>query len=217
MQEQRETHTIQYRLGLKPRTSCIPCLPTEPAFWQLYWSLTVSPCLVSCNWIYSEICKNRERHIQYRTSWDSNPGPLAYHVSTLPTEPAFCQLDWPLTVSPCLVRSVPDSAQRHARIEETCSIQYLLGLEPRTSRIPCEHSANRASILPTLFTFDSFHCLVRVVPESAQSYARTERETYKTVPPGTRIQDLLNTVWALCQQSQHSANSIDLWQFPLLS
>ena len=89
----------------------VSTLPTEPAFCQLYWPFDSFPPLKSRPWICSEIYKNRERHIQYSTSWDSNPGPLAYHVSTLPTQPAFCQLYWLLTVTPWRVRVFPELCQ----------------------------------------------------------------------------------------------------------
>ena len=97
---------------------------------------------------------------------DSNPWPLAYGVSTLTTElPSYMVDLWQFN-SPCLIRFVPKSALNHAGTDERVTLllaararthtghQMLQGrkkhmarpgLEPRTSRIPCEHSDHWAT------------------------------------------------------------------------
>ena len=107
---------------------------------------------------YSHMC-----HRGGKSTWpdqDSNPGPLAYCASTLDhwaTEPH----GRPVTISPCLIRFVSESARNHAWTDETVPLLLAaqaqthnghqmsqgrkkhmaqLGLEPRTSRIPCKHS-----------------------------------------------------------------------------
>ena len=78
------------------------------------------------------------------------------------------------------------------------------GLEPRTSRIPCEHSDHRASEphgRPVTISL----CLTRFVPESARDHAGTDPHWRTNVtgeknahgPTGTRKQDLSHAVRAL--------------------
>ena len=93
--------------------------------------------------------------------WDSNPEPLAHRAST-PANRATKPLGRPATISPCLNRFVPESARNHAGTDETVPLLLAArarthteppnvtgrkkhmarpGLEPKTSRIPCEHSS----------------------------------------------------------------------------
>ena len=118
-------------------------------------------CNLDISWTFSPLfCKVDEQrgdtcHRGGKSTWpdrDSNPGSLAYRASTLAnwaTEPH----GRPATISPCLNRFVPESARNHAGTDETGpTLSHQMsqgrkkhmarpGLEPRTSRIPCEHSS----------------------------------------------------------------------------
>ena len=119
-----------------------------------------------------------------------------YHWGTEP-------IDRPVTFSPCLIRFVPESARNHAGTDETVSFRLLLaararthtghqisqgrkknvarpGLEPRVSRLPCEHYTTE---LPS-HSIDRLHLNV--------TGAEKERG-----PTGTRTQGLSLTVRAL--------------------
>ena len=101
------------------------------------------------------------------------------------------------------------------------------GLEPRTSRIPCEHSDDWATE-PHGRPVTISPCLIRLVPESDQNHAGTDETVplllaaparTHTEPPnvtgeekahgptGTRTQDLLQTVRALWPQSYRATRS----------
>ena len=101
---------------------------------------------------------------------DSNPGSLAYRASTLP-------LSYRATRSTSynfpLLRFVPESALSHAGTHETVPLLPALshqmsqgrknnvtrpGLEPRVSRLPCEHSTTE---LPS-HSIDRLHLGVTV-------------------------------------------------------
>ena len=104
----------------------------------------------------------------------------------------------PVTISPCLIRFIPESSQNHARTDETvlCCSQPKHGptlsnqmsqgrkkrmaqprLEPRTPRRPCEHSDHWATE-PHGRPGTISPCLIRFVPESARNHAGTD----ETVP-----------------------------------
>ena len=67
-----------------------------------------------------------------RPDRDSHPGPLAHRASTdhWATEPH----GRPVTISPCLMRFVPESARKHARTDET--VPLLLAARARTHTEP---------------------------------------------------------------------------------
>ena len=154
----------------------------------------------------------------------------------------------PVTISPCLIRFVPESTRNHTGTDETVPkllaararthtdhqmsqgrINHMArpGLEPRTSRIPCEHSDHWATEphgLPVTIS----PCLIRFVPQSARNHAGTNetvplllaaRARAHTEPPnvtgeekahgptGTRTQDLSHTVRALRPLSYRATRS----------
>ena len=101
------------------------------------------------------------------------------------------------------------------------------GLEPRTSRRPCEHSDHRATD-PRGRPVTISPCLIRFVPESARNHAGTDetvpmllaaRARTHTEPPnvkgeekahgptGTRTQDLSQTVRAFWPLSYRATRS----------
>ena len=101
------------------------------------------------------------------------------------------------------------------------------GLEPRTSRISCEHSDHWATE-PQGRPVTIFPCLIRVVPESVRNHARNDETVplllaaqprTQTEPPnvtgeekahdptGTRTQDLSHTVQALWPLSYRATRS----------
>ena len=134
-----------------------------------------------------------------KSTWpdrDSNTGPLAYRASTdhWTTEPH----GRPVTISPCLIRFIPESAWHHAGTDETVPLLLAarawthtghqmsqerkkhmaqLGLEPRTSCRSCELSDNWATG-PHNGPVTISPCLIRFVRESARNHAGTD----ETVP-----------------------------------
>ena len=68
-----------------------------------------------------------QRRKSTRPDRGSNPGPLANRASTLATELPHGR---PVTISPCLIRFVPESARNHSGTDET--VPLLLAAQART-------------------------------------------------------------------------------------
>ena len=143
-----------------------------------------------------------------------------------------------MTISPCLIRFVSESVRNHTGTNDTVPLLLAArvrthtepqmsqerkkhtarpGLEPRTSRIPCEHS-DYWTTEPHGRPVTISSCLIRFVPESGRNHAGTDEtvplllaararthteptnvkgEEKAHDPTGTRTQDPSQTVRAL--------------------
>ena len=120
------------------------CIPCSSYLCEIY--TIIADMLYFC-WRSSTLCVNKCHTISYNSSrlcetqgWKKNvarPG-LEPRVSCLPCEHSY---HWatephgqPVTISPCLIRFVPESARNHAGTNET--VPLLLAAEARTNTEP---------------------------------------------------------------------------------
>ena len=151
--------------------------------------VTISPCLIR---FVPESSRNHARtneivplllapkhgptlatkcHRRGKSTWpdrDSNPGPLAYRVSTLTTEPH----DRPVTISPCLIRFIPESAWNHVGTKET--VPLLLAARARTHNEPPNVTGEEKAHCPTgTRTQDLSHAMWALWPLSYRATQST--------------------------------------------